>query len=130
MPEQSLEEAEGVAWGDATSDATRLVATVHDLRRKPLGMLDVEDLRVMLGQQIGVPFLVPLALDALEQDPLAEGDFYPGDLLNTVLRRVPAEYWGAHPDEASRLRAVAAAIDLDEVDDDDLRAAIPAFQHG
>ncbi|MFC7276617.1 contact-dependent growth inhibition system immunity protein [Paractinoplanes rhizophilus] len=37
--------------------------------------------------------LVPLALDQVEQDPLAEGDFYPGDLLDALIRRVPDSYW-------------------------------------
>ncbi|GIE90677.1 contact-dependent growth inhibition system immunity protein [Actinoplanes regularis] len=104
--EQSLEEVEGVAWGDAPAGATRLVATVHELRRKPIGMLEVEDLRVLLGQREGVPVLVPRALEILEHDPLAEGDYYPGDLLAAVLRGVPAEYWTAHPDESARLRAL------------------------
>lgn len=104
----SLEELEGDAWGDPPADATRLVATAHRLRRKPIDALDAEDLRLLLGQQIGVPVLVPLALDMLERNPLAEGHFYPGDLLATVLRRVPTEYWEAHPSEAARLQPLAA----------------------
>jgi len=128
--EQSLEEIEGDAWGDAPADATKLVTTVHELRRKPIGSLQVEDLRVLLGQREGVPVLVPRALDVLEHDPLAEGDYYPGDLLNAVLSRVPAEYWAAHPGESARLRALVATVELDEVDDDELRADIAAFREG
>jgi hypothetical protein len=128
--EQSLEEIEGHAWGDAPADATKLIATVHELRRKPIGLLEVEDLRVLLGQREGVPVLVPRALDILEHDPLAEGDYYPGDLLNAVLNRVPANYWAAHPGESARLLALVAMIDLDEVDDDELRADIAAFREG
>jgi CDI immunity proteins len=128
--EQSLEEIEGNAWGDAPADATKLIATVHELRRKPIGSLDVEELRVLLGQREGVRVLVPQALDILERDPLAEGDYYPGDLLNAVLNRVPADYWAAHPSESSRLRALVDAIDLGEVDDDELRADIAAFREG
>ena len=126
--EQSLEQLEGDAWGDAPAGATALIATVHQLRRKPVGTLDVEDLRVMLGQRVGVPVLVPRALNVLEGDPLAEGDYYPGDLLTAVLRRVPQEHWAAHPDDPARLRALVARIDLDEVDDDELRADITAFR--
>ena len=44
-------------------------------------------------------------IDKLERDPRAEGDFYPGDLLAAV-RRVPDDYWSAHPEEATRLAAV------------------------
>jgi hypothetical protein len=128
--QQSLEEIEGDAWGDAPEGATRLVATVHELRRKPIGKLDVEDLRILLGQQIGVPTLVPRALDVLEHDPLAEGDYYPGDLLTVVLSRIPAEFWAAHPNESARLRALVASIALDDVDDDELKADITAFRVG
>ncbi|GIF09717.1 contact-dependent growth inhibition system immunity protein [Actinoplanes siamensis] len=128
--EQSLEEVEGDAWGDAPADATKLIATIHELRRKPIGSLEVEDLRVLLGQREGVPVLVPRALDILERDPLAEGDYYPGDLLNAVLSRVPAEYWADHPSESARLRALVATVELEEVDDDELRADIVAFREG
>ncbi|MDT8909991.1 contact-dependent growth inhibition system immunity protein [Amycolatopsis sp. PS_44_ISF1] len=82
----SLEQIEDSYWGDPPADATRLVATAHALRRRPIGTLDVEDLRLLLGQQEGVEVLTPLALTKLEGNPLAEGDFYPGDLFEAVLK--------------------------------------------
>jgi hypothetical protein len=30
----------------------------------------------MIGQSIGLPYLLPLALEHLRKDPLAEGDFF------------------------------------------------------
>ena len=50
----------------------------------------------MIGQKIGTQHLLPYALDRLEQNPLAEGDCYPGDLLSSILR-LPSEYWEQHP---------------------------------
>ncbi|MEU4671824.1 contact-dependent growth inhibition system immunity protein [Amycolatopsis sp. NPDC023774] len=41
--------------------------------------MDAEDLRVLLLQQENIDVLVPVALTRLEQNPLAEGDLYPGD---------------------------------------------------
>jgi hypothetical protein len=70
--------------------------------------------------------LVPLALARLEVNPLAEGDFYPGDLLVAVLRVAPA-YWQSHPDEAARLRTIAGSADLDELDAE-TRAEVVAFR--
>ena len=55
-----------------------------------------------------------LALDRVECDPQAEGDFYPGDLLNASMRRVPDSYWRAHEDQRARVRAVVEALDPDE----------------
>ena len=126
MRDQSLEQLEDARWGAAPPDATHLIATAHELRRKPIGLLDAEDLRLLLSQREGVPFLVPLAIELLERDPLTEGDFYPGDLLSVVLRRVPPEYWAAHPSESARLQAAIAT--LDTVEDETLRAAITDFR--
>jgi hypothetical protein len=115
--ERSLEEIEDSYWGEPPADATRLIATVHTLRRRPVGQLGVEDLRVMIAQRVGLPVLVPLALARLEQNPLAEGDFYPGDLL-VATTRIPPEYWQSHGAESARLRAIVASIDPAEVDGD------------
>jgi hypothetical protein len=41
---------------------------------------------------MGLAFLLPLAMQHLEKNPLISGDLYPGDLLYSVLR-VPAEAW-------------------------------------
>jgi CDI immunity proteins len=67
----------------------------------------VEDLRITLGQKFGMEHLTPLALDRLEADPFAQGDFYPGDLLGAVMA-IPREYWLTHPNEAARMEMVAA----------------------
>ena len=124
--EQSLEEIEGDAWGDPPAGATRLTATVHELRRRPVDQLGVEDLRVLIAQQVGLEVVVPLALARLAENPLAEGDFYPGDLLVAALR-VPQAYWRSHPDEAARLRTIATSVDLGELDPE-TRADVVAFR--
>ncbi|EFL06945.1 MULTISPECIES: contact-dependent growth inhibition system immunity protein [Actinomycetes] len=125
---QSLQQIENSDWGDPPADATRLIATVHRLRRKPIGLLTAEDLRLLLGQHVGVPFLVPRALAMLEQDPLCEGDLYPGDLLASTLR-VPVSHWRANHDHLDRLERVLAAIDPATEDFDRLlRKPIAAFR--
>jgi len=85
MPGETLEELEGVVWGDPECDS-HLLSTCHRLRRKPLDEFTAEDLRIMIGQGIGLPHLVPRALNLLEREPLAEGDCYPGDLLISLVR--------------------------------------------
>ena len=126
-PEQlSLEEIEKDTWGDPPTDATRLIETVYALRRRPVGTLDTEDLRVLIAQKVGLETLVPLALHRLEQDPMAEGDFYPGDLLVAALH-IPAGHWKAHPQQHARLRSVVERLDPADVDDD-LQGDIAAFR--
>ena len=85
---RTLEELDG-RWPPPTTESY-LVTTCHRLRSKPLGELSTEDLRILIGQGIGTRHLLPLALDVLEADPLAAGDYYPGDLLRSVLAADPA----------------------------------------
>ena len=94
MTTATLEQLESDVW-PAPEYSSSLVRKCHQLRKKPLAEFEVEDLRIMLGQQIGEKHLVPLALERLSENILAEGDFYEGDLLNSVLR-LPASFWKAN----------------------------------
>ena len=83
------------AWPPPSpDDPTELVRRCNELRRTPLAEFDVEDLRMMIGQQISLRYLIPRAITILEANPLAE-DMYPGDLLGAVLR-VDKAYWHAN----------------------------------
>ncbi len=105
---KTLDELEGAARGEPADDSY-LVATCRRLRGKPVGQFSVEDLRIMIGQGIGLRHLVPLALEALEREPLAQGDYYPGDLLGSVLG-VAGEFWAREWEWRDRLRAVLAGL--------------------
>ncbi|MFD7417457.1 contact-dependent growth inhibition system immunity protein [Kitasatospora purpeofusca] len=107
--DRSLEELEHDRWPAPSGDETRLVATVLALRRKPVGDLTVEDLRLLIGQGVGLVHLLPLAVDVLRGDPLAEGDMYEGDLLATVLSR-GAEVWHRIPGLGEEVRSIALEL--------------------
>jgi len=64
--------------------------------------MTIENIRLLIGQDISAEILVPMALDILQDEPLAMGDFYPGDLLVSVLR-LPASFWNQHPEMKQRL---------------------------
>lgn len=108
---KTLDELEGVTWGPPTFDSG-LATTCHRLRTRPVGEYDAEDLRIMIGQNIGLPWLLPLAIGRLEENPWASGDHYPGDLLKMTARATFS--WMTRPDLRERLRAVVqrALIDL------------------
>ena len=103
---------------------SHLVRRTHELRRMPIEDFTVEDLRIMVGQQIALPHLVPQAVAVLEGNPLAQGDFYPGDLLQAVLRVDPS-YWQAHQDQWPQVHAVVDEL-LSAVDE--LREPIDTFR--
>ena len=106
---RSLEELEGEKWSEPTF-ASHLVTTCHQLRKVPIEQLDIEGLRILLGHAMGVAYLVPLALEILDANPLVEGDFYPGDLLCSVLR-LDSLVWKQHPDWAERLKGIVRGIE-------------------
>jgi hypothetical protein len=102
----TIEELEGERWGEPTYPS-HLVSECHRLRTIQLRLFTVENLRIMLGQNIGSRYLVPIALDHLDVEPFVEGDFYPGDLLCNVLS-LPQSFWADHPHLRDRVAAVAA----------------------
>ncbi|MFC0031981.1 contact-dependent growth inhibition system immunity protein [Micromonospora chaiyaphumensis] len=105
----TIEQLERATWPDPGPDASALVRRCSALARTPLDEFTVEDLRLMLGQQIAVPALLPLALHVLLQDPLAEGDYYPGDLLVNVLG-LPEPSWSGLPAERGQLVSVLTEL--------------------
>ncbi|MBL0764965.1 contact-dependent growth inhibition system immunity protein [Marivirga atlantica] len=91
-------------WGEPTYDS-HLVKTCHRLRQKPLQDFDNEDLRIMIGQNIGLKYLIPMALETLKENVLAEGDLYEGDLLKSVLTS-DKDFWKNESDYFEDLEKV------------------------
>lgn len=98
---KTLQQLDGEEWGEPPYDS-HLVKECHRLRRVPLRDFTVEYLRITIGQQIGLEYLVPLALERLHDDPFAEGAYYPCDLLVSVLG-ADARLWKKHPELRERL---------------------------
>lgn len=94
----SIEQIEHDEWAmpDPNKDCVSgLILKVHALRRKPLSDFTIEDIRLAIGQKLALSITLPMALEALANDILAEGDMYEGDLLNSVLN-LSSEYWDEH----------------------------------
>ena len=104
---KTIEEHEGIAWKPPVLQSY-VTMTCFALRRKPLRDLTNEELRVGLEQQVGVTYLVPLAIKQLEADPLLEARLYRGDLLQSLLD-VPFDYWLRHPDLQQKADCLAMA---------------------
>ena len=102
---KSLQQLGWQDWGEATYDS-HIITECHRLRRVPLGEFKVEDLRITIAQNLGLEYLVPLALEQLQEDPFAEGAYFPADLLVSVLG-ANGEFWQAHPDLREQVAAVA-----------------------
>ena len=96
--QKSLESLEKKTWPALSSDeGSYLIKTCNSLRKKQLQDFTTEDLRIMIGQEIGLYFLMPLAIETLTDNLFAEGDYYEGDLLKSVLD-VDTKFWDDNKD--------------------------------
>lgn len=84
MPGPTLDDLEGIVWCEPNYHSS-LVETCHRLRKKPIADFTPADLRIMIGQRIGLPHLLPKAIALLESDPLLNAFYYPGDLLAAAI---------------------------------------------
>src|SRR3990170_1456128 len=82
---KTLEELDNEIWETPAGEFTSLVTAIHQLRKKPLKDFTIEDLRITIGQNLNLTYLIPLAIGELQENILAEGNFYQGDLLKNVL---------------------------------------------
>jgi hypothetical protein len=123
----TLEELDGEDWGEPNY-ASHLVMETHRLRRVPIEDFTAENLRIMIGQNFSLEYLVPKAMELLRRDPLASGDLYEGDLLRTVVR-CKAEYLDSQPAlkrELARISLKAVEM-LESNSDRELREDFRAF---
>lgn len=89
---KTIENLEKQNFGNPNEAPTNMVKRCLALCKVPLDQFTVEDLRLMIGQDFSLRYLIPLAIEQLKKDIFVEGDLYPGDLLNNVLS-VNNNFW-------------------------------------
>ncbi len=122
-PSNSLQDLDGQEWPVPTWDS-HLVQECHRLRQVPLRDFTIENLRITIGQNIGLEYLIPLAIDKLRENPLAKGDHYPCDLLCDVLT-ADAGFWRNHPGLHEQLIPITErALSLASADEEICREVV------
>ncbi|PXW56975.1 hypothetical protein C7450_10712 [Chelatococcus asaccharovorans] len=132
---RSLEDLENDRWGEPTFGSS-VVQRVHAARTKPIRDLTAGELRLLISQKVGLPYLVPLALEKLDADPLTWGSFYEGDLLAAVLA-LPPETVARHSGWRERIDQIAQRY-FEEINRlegsaslrDDMRSRYDRFKNG
>jgi len=126
---KTIEQLENKYWGDAPKDSSGLVVSCHNLRRKPLSEFEPNDYRVLIGQNIGIKYLVPMAIELLEKDPFVEATYYPGDLFLYVMK-VDSSFWKSNHDLMDRTARIYESnrdklldLDISNKDKDNLLEA-------
>lgn len=94
---KSLFNLDQIHLDDHEEASTTLIKRCQELIKLPLNEYAIEDLRLMIGQDFGLPYLIPLAIEKLNENLFAEGDMYEGDLLANVLK-IDQNFWQQNPD--------------------------------
>ncbi len=102
---RTLNQLEGLT--PRPTDLSPQGALARDLRNVRLADLTPGDLRVLIAEDAGLGYVVPLALDLLKVDPDVVGDRYAGDLMAAV-ERVSAGFWLTHPDLRTAIEKIQA----------------------
>ncbi|CDR33635.1 contact-dependent growth inhibition system immunity protein [Criblamydia sequanensis] len=116
---KSLQDLENSDWGEPKSDSS-LENKCLQLRRVPLMDLKGSDLLRLISQDIGIEYLIPLAIELLRVDPLADRDVYPGSLLGALLE-ASYKYWDKNPNLREEVEKMYNKILINEKNDEDIR---------
>jgi hypothetical protein len=123
---KSIEELEENVWPEQDFNS-HLVAQCHALRKKALKALTTEDIRLMVGQNIGLNYLIPEAINKLRENALTAGDYYEGDLLETVLN-INNNFWNINSELSNQLNDIVNNINLNKIEQLELIEAIRQFK--
>lgn len=93
---RSIEQIEGSRWGGPEPGSSPLVTDCLRLRQVPVGELSLGNMRRLLLQNIGSSVIIRRIIPLLQQDPLAEADCYPGDLLSALSHALIAGWKPEH----------------------------------
>lgn len=107
--EKSLNEIYG--WEPIKPELdTYVLRTAARAMRLPLKDLSAEEIRLLIGQKVGLRYLLPLAIEILRKNPLKQASLFPGDLLE-VCRRLESADWHENPAELRAFQDVLKAAE-------------------
>lgn len=100
--QKSIENLEKEFWGQSPKGSTPLIEKVHRLRTIQIEKLEHKDIRLLIGQNIALKFLIPVALEILSDDLFVDTELYNGDLLQSVIK-VENNFWNKNEEFKERL---------------------------
>lgn len=107
--EKSLNEIYGWEPVKAEPD-TYVIRTAARAMRLPLRDLSAEEIRLLIGQKVGLRYLLPLAIEILQKNPLKQASLFPGDLLE-VCKRLDASDWDRNSEELRTFQDILKAAE-------------------
>lgn len=114
---KTIEELENDFW-PLVDFPTGLVEKCYLYRKISVNKLLTGQIRLLIGQDIALPILIPIAIEKLNSNMLEEGGLYPGDLLSAVIS-VDNNYWANNPDQKKQLvELIKKQIDSHNMEDE------------
>ncbi|AOG03953.1 hypothetical protein BSY19_3390 [Bosea sp. RAC05] len=101
----TLEQLTGTDVGSVDEASTNMVGDLIGAWKTPLDQLTGREIRLLISQQDGYPYVLDLVWPMLEDDPLLEAEFYPGDILSSLMRADDTA-WRDRPNYKRRLKAL------------------------
>ncbi len=105
---------------------TPLAERCNEALDLPLKDLNWKQIRMLIGQDIGLVYLMPWAIDCLKKRPLCCVEFYPGDLMVACLQ-IKREYWADNLGQWHELSSVLGDLDSAMTSIGEVRMQ---FEHG
>ena len=124
--ETTVERLTGVgAWYEQFRPGDELLTRLQAARDAPIGELTREQLRLLIQEHEGLPWVLPMAMHLVEEDPLELTARHPGGLLIALLDIRFAVVWRHNPELVARLRAVLAGLERAAQDPEPARSQGP-----
>ncbi|MBU0823012.1 MAG: hypothetical protein KKA44_08620 [Alphaproteobacteria bacterium] len=123
-PSKTLEELTGLDAGNPDEAATPLIEWAIRSWKKPLCDLSDDEIGRLIAQKDGFPYILDIVWPKLENDPLFDGGYYPGDVLSNLIRCDP-QVWNDRPDYLARLTLLyRRALGRDSDENDAFRSSL------
>ena len=130
---RSINQIMGFTFNEATGVSSYLINRVEELCNLPISELQTEDYRMLINQGIALRYTVPAAIDILSHNLFAEGDYFEGDLLKSVLT-IDESFWKENPTLKEKLKQMCLSefnstetLDLSESIKESLHALVKDF---
>jgi hypothetical protein len=93
---KSVNQLLGITSEEAPIYDSYLAKRCTHLCNVPISEFEFEDYRILISQGIALKCIVPPAIYILSQNLFAEGDYYEGDLLKSILT-IHESFWKENP---------------------------------
>lgn len=105
---KSISQLEGWSWNieiPSEDNSSYEEYNFYVLHNKPLRDYTIEDMYFMIGQESGLTYFIPIAIEILSKDLFIKAEDYPGDLLKRVLF-TDKPFWTQYPKEYKKLTKI------------------------